>query len=68
MELKQIEKVFDQVTGVKLLGIQNNPCGQDVILFNDLYTNSTLAIYENDLSVEGIKNRIKEFRNQFITE
>lgn len=67
MTIKEIEKIFEGMLGVKFLGIQNlTYLGlNDVILFNDLYTNSTLGLYSQDLTQENIKQKVIESRLKF---
>ena len=64
MSIRDIERIFTDMLGVKFLGIQSNP-GNDIILFNDLYSNTTLALYSTDLSQENIRQKVIDSRKAF---
>ena len=64
MSIRDIEDIFKGMPGVRFLAIQSNP-GDDIILFNDLYTNSTLALFSNDLSQENIRQKVITSRRAF---
>ena len=61
MSIKQIENIFNGMLGVKFLGVTED----GVVWFNDLYTNSTLALYSKDLSRETIKQKVIASRKTF---
>lgn len=66
--LTEIENIFKGMLGVKFIGIQIVPEGlgmDNAVLFNDLYTNSTLALSINGISQEAIKNKIIASRKTF---
>jgi len=55
-------------SGGTYIGIQKNPYGEDLLLFNDILTGSTLSLRLSLVSGDNIQERIRESRKVFIGE
>jgi len=64
IKTREYKRIVKRNGGI-YIGIQKNPYGEDLILFNDPLTGSTLGLKVSVVTGDSIQRKIREVRKMF---